>query len=145
MNITLFQRTIRNSNNTLFLLFRAACDDDRMVTIELGSNQRIPSWFEIFIRGQRRKKRNARGRNVEVDLSSLSVLTLEPDEELHIVHPRFRVFDLHFESLSYQIETRNDTSFLSSTIKMRNFVGDAKPVVYFEFEVNHTVSTIQVI
>ena len=140
MNIILFQRTHRNKNNTLFLLFHTACDDDRMVTIELGSNQCIPSWFEI-----RRKKSNARGRNVEVDLSSLSVLTLEPDEGLHIVHPRFRVFDLHFESLSYQIETRNDTSFLSSTIQMKNFVGDTKPVVNFEFEVNHTVSTIEVI
>ena len=119
-----------------------ACDDNRLVTIELGSNQRISSWLEIFKDGQRRKKRNARGRNVEdVDLSSLSVLTLQPDEELHIFNPRFRVFDVHFESLIYQLETKDNSSSFSSFIEIRNFAGDANPVVEFLFEVNNTVST----
>ena len=112
------------------------------MTLELGSNQRIPSWFEIFKDDQRRKKRNARGRKVEdVDLSSLSVLTLQPEEELHIFNPRFRVFDVHFVSLSYQLETKDNSSSFNSHISIRNFAGDANPLVEFLFEVNNTVST----
>ena len=132
MNVIKLHRTRRTDNSIyityIYYCFRTACEDNRPVTIELGSNQRIPTWFEIFIDNIRRGKRNARGRNVEeVDLSSSSFLTLESGEELHIFNPRFRVFDVHFESLSYQLETTDNSSFFSSSHRNKEFCRGREP------------------
>ena len=104
--------------------------------LELGSGERIPSWIRMYTGNSPRNRQH-------VDLPSVSFLTLESGQEFHIINRNYRTFDVYFESLSYQIAPRENSSAFTSEIHFTHFAGDAYPTVEYIFEVQNIVSCLE--